>query len=156
MFILVHSKPRVTSNLLRNHWGIPLSNQTYITYNITKKMTLIPSRNTLLLANTPTLRMLILIPSRTHNTSQQTHKGSCSTGTRITLVTKANLKSIQEKIISHTLWSISISKQSQLFENLKTCVSVKTQICFSEYIQRCCLLSNLNKLFIAFKDWSKH
>jgi len=27
-FILVHSKPRATSSLLRNHWGIPLSNQT--------------------------------------------------------------------------------------------------------------------------------
>ena len=33
----------------------------------------------LLLANTPTLRMLILIPTRTHNTSQQTHKQTCFT-----------------------------------------------------------------------------
>ena len=27
-FILVYSKPRATSSLLRNHWGISLSNQT--------------------------------------------------------------------------------------------------------------------------------
>ena len=94
MFILVQSKPRATSSLLRNHWGIPLSNHTLITYTPTKKVTLIPSihtlllantptlrllilipsRHTLLLANTPTLRLLILIPSRTHNKSQQTHK----------------------------------------------------------------------------------
>ena len=42
-----------------------------------------------------------------------------STDTRITLVTEENLKSIQEKILAHTLWSISISKQSQLFKNSK-------------------------------------
>jgi len=74
MFILVHSKPKATSSLLRNHWGIPLSNHTLITYTTTKKVTLIPSRHTLLLANTSTLRLMILIPSRTHSKSQQTHK----------------------------------------------------------------------------------
>ena len=74
MFILVHSKPRATSSLLRNLWGNLISNHTFITYTTTKKVTLIPSRHTLLLANSPTLRFLILIPSRTHNKSQQTHK----------------------------------------------------------------------------------
>ena len=54
MFILVHSKQKATSSLLRNLWGNPLSNHTLITYTTTKKVT--------------------LIPSRTHNKSQQTHK----------------------------------------------------------------------------------
>jgi len=40
----------------------------------TKEVTLIPSRHTLPLVSTTTLRMLIMIPSKTHNTSQQPHK----------------------------------------------------------------------------------
>ena len=55
-------------------WGNPLSNHNLITYTTTKRMTLNTSRNTLFLANTLTPRLLILIPSRTHNQSQQTQK----------------------------------------------------------------------------------
>jgi len=55
-------------------WGNPLSNHNLITYTTTKKVTLNTSRYTLFLANTPTLRLLILITSRTHNQSQQTQR----------------------------------------------------------------------------------
>ena len=50
-------------------WGNPLSNHTLITYTTNKRMTLNTSRNTLSLVNTLTPRLLILIPSRTHNQS---------------------------------------------------------------------------------------
>ena len=50
-------------------WGNPLSNHNLITYTTTKRMTLNTSRNTLSLVNTPIPRLLILIPSRTHNQS---------------------------------------------------------------------------------------
>ena len=158
MFILVHSKPRATSNLLWNHWGNPLSNHTLITYTTTKKVTLIPSRHTLLLANTPTLRLLIFIPSRTHIKSQQTHKRN--------LFNRVQGLNLLQKIIWNQYKPKSYSThfdQSQTLSNLNSLKNSKyllkkliTQICFSEYIQRCCLLSNLNKLLIAFKDWSKH
>ena len=55
-------------------WGNPLSNHNLITYTTTKRMTLNTSRHTLFLANTPTPRLFMLIPSRTHSQSQQTHK----------------------------------------------------------------------------------
>ena len=148
MFILVHSKPRATSSLLRNHWGNSLSNHTLITYTTTKKVTLIPSRHTLLLANTPALRLLILIPSRTHNKSQQTHKRNLFNRVQgLHLLQKIIWNQYKQNSIP-TLWSITNSKQSQLFEKLKNSIqNLISQICFSEYIQRCCLLSNLNKLF---------
>jgi len=115
MFILVHSKSRATSSLLRNLWGNPLSNHTLITYTTTKKVTLIPSRHTLFLANTPTLRLLILIPSRTHSQSQQTHKKLVQQSTRITLVTEDNLKSIQaESYSTHFDQSQTLSNLSSL------------------------------------------
>ena len=158
MFILVHSKPRATSSLLRNHRGNPLSNHTLITYTTTKKVTLIPSRHTLLLANTPTLRLLILIPSRTHIKSQQTHKRN--------LFNRVQRLHLLQKIIWNQYKPKSYSThfdQSQTLSNLDSLKNSKsllkklvTQICFSEFIQRCCLLSNLNKLLIAFKDLSKH
>ena len=150
MFILVHSKPRATSSLLINLWGNPLSNHTLITYTITKKVTLIPSRHTLLLANTPTLRLLILIPSRTHIKSQQTHKRN--------LFNRVQGLHLLQKIIwnQHKPKSYSTHfDQSQTLSNLNSLKNSKsqkkliTQICFSEYIQRCCLLSNLNKLLIC-------
>jgi len=73
-----------------------LNNHNLITYTTTKKVTLNTSRHTLFLANTPTLRLLILIPSITHSQSQQTQKRKLvSQSTRITLVTEDNLKSIQ-------------------------------------------------------------
>jgi len=158
MFILVHSKPRATSSVLKNYWGNPLSNHTLITYTTTKKVTLIPSRNTLLLANTPTLRLLILIPSRTHIKSQQTHKRN--------LFNRVQGLHLLQKIIWNQYKPKSYSThfdQSQTLSNLDSLKNSKslfqklvTQICFYEFIQRCCLLSNLNKLLIAFKDLSKH
>ena len=159
MFILVHSKPRATSSLLRNHWGISLSNQTYITYNTTKKVTLIPSRHTLLLANTPTLRMRWSWSPQEHTTLLSKHtEETCLTNTRITLVTKVNLKSIEAEILSHTLWSISTSKQSQLFENqnlvvLKRLLFLKS-VLLNLFKDVCYQI--LTNLFFAFKDWSKH
>ena len=60
-------KPRATSSP-QNSLGNPLSNQLQITHKATKEMTLIPSRNTLPLAqHIP--RMLILTTSRAHNPS---------------------------------------------------------------------------------------
>ena len=60
-------KPRATSSP-HNPLGNPLSNQLQITHKTTKQVTLIPSRNTLPLAQ-HTLRMLILTTSRAHNPS---------------------------------------------------------------------------------------
>ena len=60
-------KPRATSSP-QNPLGNPLSNQLQITHKTTKEVTLIPSRNTLPLAqHTP--RMLILTTSRAHKPS---------------------------------------------------------------------------------------
>ena len=130
-------------------------------------MTLNTSRNTLSLANTPTLRLLILNPSRTQSQSQQTEKRILvQQSTRITLVTEDNLKSIQAESYSihfdqsQTLNNLSFLKNSKtLSKNLSKILNL--QICFSEYIQRCSLLSNLNKilncikrLVKAFNDWS--
>ena len=80
--------------------------------------------------------------------SANTQTKLVSQSTRITLLTKDNLKSIQAESYSTHFWSITNSKQSQLFEKTQNLYSknLVTQICFSEYIQRCCLLSNLNKL----------
>ena len=101
--------------------GNPLSNHTLITYTTTKKVTLNTSRHTLFLANTPTLRLLILIPSRTHSQSQQTQKRKLvSQSTRITLVTKDNLKSIQAESYSTHF------DQSQTLSNLSSLKNSKT------------------------------
>ena len=59
----------------------------------------------------------------TQHFSANTQKKLVQQNTRITLVTKANLKSIQAEIIFHTLSSITNSKQSQLFETLKNLYS---------------------------------
>ena len=129
-------------------------------------MTLNTSRNTLSLVNTPTLRLLILIPSRTHSQSQQNTEILVQQSTRITLVTEDNLKSIQAESYSlhfdqsKTLNNLSSLKNSKtLKKNLSKIL--KSQICFSENIQRCSLLSNLNKLLNCikrlvktFNDWS--
>jgi len=56
----------------------------------------------------------------TQQISANTQTKLVQQSTRITLVTEDNLKSIQVKILFHTLWSITNSKQSQLFEKLKT------------------------------------
>ena len=118
-------------------------------------MTLNTSRHTLSLANTPTLRLLILIPSRTQPISANTETKVVQQSTRITLVTKDNLKSIQAESYSihfdqsQTLSNLSSLKNSKtLSKNLS---KINCQICFSEYIQRCSLLSNLNKLLNCIK-----
>ena len=100
-------------------WGNPLSNHNLITYTTTKRMTLNTSRQTLFLANTPTPRLLILIPSRTHNQSQQTQKRN--------LFHKVQGLNLLQKIIWNQykqnpipqLWSITNFQQFQLFEKLK-------------------------------------
>jgi len=97
--------------------------------------------------------MLILIPSRTHNTSQQYTESFFQKIQRITLVTEKNLKSIQdENPISHSLIN-AISKQFSTFQNLKSVEKIKSVF---QYLKQSCLLHNLKKLLIAFKDWSKH
>ena len=54
------------------------------------------------------------------------------------------------KILYHTLFDPS---NLQLF---KSKISEKLKSVFLLLKLSCCLLQNLNKLFIAFKDWSKH
>ena len=133
---------------------IPLSNQTYITYNTTKKVTLIPSRHTLLLANTPTLRMLILIPSRTDNTSQQTHKRVLFNRYKDYTCYRSKYEiNTSRNPISHYL--INLNLLSNL-NSLKIKILLKLKSVLLFFIKDCCLLSNLNKLLISFKDWSKH
>jgi len=78
-------KPRATSSP-QNPLGNPLSNHLQITHKTTKEVTLIPSRNTLPLAqHTP--RMLILATSRAHNTPWLTTPTFTKYSERITLVT---------------------------------------------------------------------
>ena len=104
----------------------------------------------LFLANTPTLRLLILIPSRTHNQSQQTHKQNLFNRVQgLHLLQKIiwnqyKLNPIPQTLINHTTLSNLNSLKNSKFVLKKSRFS---QICFSEYIQRCCLLSNLSKLF---------
>ena len=84
----------------------------------------------------------------TQQISANTEMKLVSQNTRITLVSKDNLKSIQaESYSTHFDQSQTLSNLSSL-KNSKTLLkNLVSQICFSEYIQRCCLLSNLNKLF---------
>ena len=94
----------------------------------------------------------------THHFSANTQKKLVQQNTRITLVTEENLKSIQAEILSHTLCSISISKQSQLFENQKLVVLKRLLFLKSVFLNlfKDVCYQILTKLFIAFKDWSKH
>jgi len=129
-------------------WGNPLSNHTLITYTTTKKVTLNTLRRTLFLANTPTLRLLNLIPSRTQSQSQQTQKRNLFSRVQgLHLLQKIIWNQYKQNLIPHTLI------KSQILSNLSSLKKIKnsiqnpvSQICFSEFIQRCCLLLNLNKL----------
>ena len=65
LYTVVYTRSLQTQSYIQSSqkpWGNPLSNHTLITYTTTKRMTLNTSRNTLSLVNTPTLRLLILIP----------------------------------------------------------------------------------------------
>ena len=103
-------------------------------------------------AQTP-LRMLILTTTRTHNTSQL-HTQSFFKVQKDYTCYRKYLKSMQdENPISHSLdqsnlKAISNSSKSKISEKLKY---VFLWLKLSFY-----LLQNMNKLFIAFKDWSKH
>ena len=77
-------KPKATSSP-QNPLGNPLSNQLQITHKITIEVTLIPSRNTLPLAQHKP-RMLILTTSRAHNTPWLTTPEFTKYSERITLV----------------------------------------------------------------------
>jgi len=81
--------------------------------------------------------------------------------TRITLVTEDNLKSIQFKILFHTLLSITNSKQSQLLEKLKICIQktckrLLLKTVFLNLFKDIVCYQILTNLFIAFNDWSNH
>ena len=101
-------------------WGNPLRNHNLITFTTTKRMTLNTSRHTLFLANTPTSRLLILIPSRTHSNLSKHRNETCFTkNTRIKLVTEDNLKSIQAESYSTTLINHKLSAISALWKTKK-------------------------------------
>ena len=127
---------------------------------MTKEVTLIPSRHTLLLVNTPTLRMLILIPSRTHNTSQQTHKVSFNRYKDYTCY-RMNLKSIQaENPSSHSLIKSQSLSNLSFFSFAKSVSCEKPKSVFL-FVKQSCLLSHLNKLYSlhlkigqSIKNWS--
>ena len=167
MFILVHSKPRVTNSLLRtlrkstkqSHLDHLHNNQENDLEHF-KKHTVLGQHTNTKIADLDPLK-------NTHPISATTQKRILiQQSTRITLDTEDNLKSIQAKSYSinfdqsQTLSNLSSLKNSKLLR--KTCQKkLKSQICFSEYIQRCSLLSNLNKLLNcikrlvkAFNDWS--
>ena len=122
MYTYVYTSSLQTQSYIQSSqkpWGNPLSNHTMITYTTTKKVILNTSRHTLFLPNTLTLRLLILIPSRTHSQSQQTQKRILvQHSTRITLVTEDNLKSIQAESYSihfdqsQTLSNLNIMNQN--------------------------------------------
>ena len=100
-------------------WGNPLSNHNLITYTTTKRMTLNTSRHTLSLANTPTLRLLILIPSKTHSQSQQTQKQNLFHRVQgLNLLQKKIWNQYKQDPIPQ-LWSITNFQQSQLLWKLK-------------------------------------
>jgi len=103
-------------------------------------------------AQTP-LKMLILTTSRTHNTSQL-HTQSFFKGTKDYTCYRKDLKSIQdENPISH---SLDQSNLKAIFNSSKAKLVKKSNMFFLWLNLSYCLLHNLNKLFIAFKDWSKH
>ena len=123
-------------------------------------MTLIPSRHTLLLANTPIPRMLILIPSRTHNTSQQ--------NTQINLFNRIQGLHLLQKQIYKQKSYLTLFDQSQSLSNLnslknsKTCVKILLlKYVFMNIFKDIVCYQILTNLFIAFKkigqsikDWS--
>ena len=166
MFILVHSKLRATSSLLRNpRKSTKQSHLDYLHNNQENDLEHLKT-HTLLGQHTNT-KIADLGPLKnTQPISTNTETKLVQQSTRITLVTEDNLKSIQEKSYSihfdqsQTLSNLSSLKNSKtLSKNLSKIVNC--QICFSEYIQRCSLLSNLNKLLNcikrlvkAFNDWS--
>ena len=93
--------------------------------------------------------MLILTTSRAHITSQP-HTTEFTQSTEGLHLLQNDLKSIQdENHIPHSLDQSNL----QLF---KSKISEKLKSVFLLLNLSCCLLHNLNKLFIAFKDWSKH
>ena len=109
-------------------WGNPLSNHTLITYTTTKKVTLNTLRHTLFLANTPTLRLLILIPSRTHSQSQQTHKWNLFHKVQgLHLLQKIIWNQYKQNPIPHTLINHKLLAISALW---------KTQNSFQNLVKR--------------------
>ena len=123
------------------------------TYNTTKEVTLIPSRHTLPLVQHNNTKNADLDPLKNTQHFSANTQSFFQQIQRITLVIKQIWNQYKIKILSHTLWSMQSLSNSQLF---KISIYWKTQICFSVHNQSFCLLSNLNKLLIAFKDWSKH
>ena len=102
-------------------------------------------------AQTP-VRMLILTTSRTHNTSQL-HTQSFFKVQRITLVTERSEINTRWKFYFTLSWFKQTQSKLQLF---KSKISEKLKYVFLWLNLSSCLLHKLNKLFIAFKDWSKH
>jgi len=104
-------------------------------------VTLITSRHTLLGQHTNTKIVDLDHLKNTQQISANTETKLIQQSTRITLITEDNLKSIQAESYSTHFVQITNSKQSQLFEKLKNSIqNLVSQICFSEFIQRCCLL----------------
>ena len=132
MFILVHSNPElhpVFSETLRKSTKQPHLDhlqQQPREWPWTPQETLSPW---------PTLRLLILNTSRTHNQSQQTQKRIVQQITKITLVTDEYLKSIQVESYSSTLINNKLlSNLSTLKNSLEKLCQKKilnSQICFS-------------------------
>ena len=95
--------------------GNPLSNQPRLLTTQPKKWPWSPQDTHFLWSNTTPLRMLILIPSRTHNTSQL-YTQSFFQSTKDYTCYRKDMKSVQhENPISHSLIN-AISKQFSTFQ----------------------------------------
>ena len=123
MYTVVYTGSLQTQSYIQSSqkpWGYPLSNHHLITYTTTKRMTLNTSRHTLFLANTPTPRLFILIPSRTHSQSQQTQKRNLFHRVQgLHLLQKIIWNQYKQNPIPHTLINHKLSAISALWKTQK-------------------------------------
>ena len=144
MLILVHSKPRVTSSLLRTLRKSTKQSPLDHLHNNQENDLEHLKKHTLLGQHTNT-KIVDLDPLKnTQPISANIETKLVLQSTRITLVTEDNLKSIQAESYStdfdqsHKLNNLSSLKNSKtLSENLS---KIDSEICYSEFIQRCSLL----------------
>ena len=155
MFILVHSKPRATSSLLRTlRKSTKQSHIDHLHNNQENDLEHLKT-HTLLGQHTNT-KIADLDPLKnTHPISANTETKHVQQSTRITLVTKENLKSIQAESYSTHF------DQSQILSNLNSLKNSYSKTYFHKSVflnifKDVVCYQILTNSFIAFNDWSKH
>ena len=158
MFILVHSKSKATSSILRNPLRKSTKQSHLDHFTTTKKVTLNTSRHTLFLANRPTLRLLTLILSRTHSQSQQTQKWNLFSRVQgLHLLLKIIWNQYKQNPIPHTFINHKTLSNLSSLKNSKTLFkNLLLKSVFLNIFKDVVCYHILTNSFIAFNDWSKH